>query len=257
MPSGSRFFATRPASSHADPLQRLFHRGFVHVREDDRDLEPAQEERRELGCHQAGADDADACDSPGRRLGNADTALGAALDEVEGVDGRLRLWPRQQLCQGVLLGAVALLERPLRRAGDQLEGPVRRRRGTVHRIVHARARTCARPPPRRRDRPAREAGSRTRSRRAGTRSTRRGTRPARAARPRSPASKACGPVSIRFCRSGCSTTNFTAVSAPTSRGTSCVPPQPGISPRKTSGQAKWRTPDEIVRKSQARRQRTK
>ena len=55
---------------------------------------------------------------------------------------------------------------------------------------------------------------------------------------------------MRFWRSGFSTMNFTAVSAPTSRGISCVPPQPGISPRKTSGQAKCRTPDEIVRKSQ-------
>src|SRR4051794_16452059 len=44
--------------------------------------------------------------------------------------------------------------------------------------------------------------------------------------------------------------NFTAVSAPTSRGTSCVPPQAGTMPRKHSGQAKWRTADEIVRASQ-------
>src|SRR6187397_2415432 len=42
----------------------------------------------------------------------------------------------------------------------------------------------------------------------------------------------------------------TASSAPTSWGTSCVPPHPGMSPRKTSGQAKWRTDDAIVRKSQ-------
>ena len=41
--------------------------------------------------------------------------------------------------------------------------------------------------------------------------------------------------------------NFTACSAPTSLGMSCVPPQPGMSPRKTSGQAKWRTDEEIVR----------
>ena len=75
------------------------------------------------------------------------------------------------------------------------------------------------------------------------RATRRGTRPARRARPRSPASNACGPVSIRFWRSGFSTMNFTACSAPTSCGTSCVPPQPGMRPRKTSGQAKWRTDD--------------
>ena len=62
-----------------------------------------------------------------------------------------------------------------------------------------------------------------------------------------PSSKASGPVSIRFWRIGFATTNLTAVSAPTRRGTSCVPPQAGTIPRKHSGHAKWRTAVEIVR----------
>ena len=49
------------------------------------------------------------------------------------------------------------------------------------------------------------------------------------------------PVSIRFCRSGFETITLTAASGPTSRGSSCVPPQAGKSPRKTSGNAKCRT----------------
>ncbi len=83
-----------------------------------------------------------------------------------------------------------------------------------------------------------------------TRATRRGTRPARAAGRRSPSSKALRPSSIRFWRIGFSTMNVTAVCGPTSRGTSCVPPQPGMIPRKHSGAAKWRTAVEIVRASQ-------
>ncbi len=58
------------------------------------------------------------------------------------------------------------------------------------------------------------------------------------------------PSSIRFWRIGFSTMNVTAVCGPTSRGTSCVPPQPGMIPRKHSGAAKWRTAVEIVRASQ-------
>ena len=49
---------------------------------------------------------------------------------------------------------------------------------------------------------------------------------------------------------GLATMNLTAVSAPTSRGTSCVPPQAGTIPRKHSGHAKCRTAVEIVRASQ-------
>src|SRR5438093_910340 len=44
--------------------------------------------------------------------------------------------------------------------------------------------------------------------------------------------------------------NSIAVSAPTRGGTSCVPPQPGTIPSRHAGQAKWRTPVEIVRASQ-------
>jgi hypothetical protein len=52
---------------------------------------------------------------------------------------------------------------------------------------------------------------------------------------------------MRFWRSGFSTMNFTAASAPISCGISHVPPQAGMIPRKTSGEAKWRTAVEIVR----------
>ena len=45
----------------------------------------------------------------------------------------------------------------------------------------------------------------------------------------------------RFCLSGLSTMSFTAALAPTRRGTSCVPPQAGKSPRNTSGKPTWRT----------------
>jgi hypothetical protein len=62
-----------------------------------------------------------------------------------------------------------------------------------------------------------------------------------------PSSITSAALSIRFWRRGFETMTFTAVSAPTSRGSSCVPPQAGKSPRKTSGNAKWRTALEIVR----------
>ena len=53
-----------------------------------------------------------------------------------------------------------------------------------------------------------------------------------------PSSNASGPVSILFWRIAFVTMNLTAVAGPTSRGTSWVPPQPGMIPRKHSGQAK-------------------
>ena len=57
---------------------------------------------------------------------HADTSLLTPLDEVEGVDRVLRLRRGQQAGDRVLLGAVALLERPLRRALDQVECDPRR-----------------------------------------------------------------------------------------------------------------------------------
>ena len=69
----------------------------VTSRSDDRDLEPPQEEQRELAGHQPGADDADLLDAARLGLGDPDAALRAALDEVEGVDRRLRLRRREQV----------------------------------------------------------------------------------------------------------------------------------------------------------------
>ena len=52
-----------------------------------------------------------------------------------------------------------------------------------------------------------------------------------------PSFAAFGAGSILFCASAFSTTTVTAGSMPIRFGSSCVPPQPGISPRKTSGNA--------------------
>ena len=67
MPSERRPFATSPSSSPRIGLDRLSARAGLDVGEHDRNLEPAEEERRELRRHQPGADDADALDPP--RLG--------------------------------------------------------------------------------------------------------------------------------------------------------------------------------------------
>ena len=243
-----------PAAAHElaelvrDPRDGLVDLLLGEVAQHDRNLEAAQEQQRELSRHQPGADDADLLHTAWLGVGHADTALRAALDEVEGVDGRLRLRAGKELGERVLLRAVALLERPRRRALDEVERAVRRGRRAVHLAVEARARLAAdlgdvgevgcRPPLARAllDLLEQEA-----------RATRPGTRPARRSASANPASNARRASSMRFWRSGFSTTNVTACSAPTSCGTSCVPPQPGMSPRKTSGQAKWRTEDAIVR----------
>src|SRR5439155_23944002 len=52
----------------ANRRERLVDASLVEVSEDDRNLEPAQEQGRELGRHQAGADDADLLDRAPRRL---------------------------------------------------------------------------------------------------------------------------------------------------------------------------------------------
>ncbi len=109
----------------------------VDVREHDRDLEAAEEQRRELGRHQPRADDADALDPPRRRLGEADRALDPPLDDVERVDRRLRLGAREELGERLGLRGVALRERPRGRALDQLERLVRRGRLAVDGVVDA------------------------------------------------------------------------------------------------------------------------
>ena len=118
-------------------------RAGVDVRDHDRHLEAAQEQRRELGGHQPGADDADLLDPPWLRLGDADALLDPPLDEVEGVHPGLRLRAGQEIGERVLLGGVALLDRPLGRAGDQVEGAVRGERDAVHGVVDGVARLGA------------------------------------------------------------------------------------------------------------------
>ena len=52
-----------------------------------------------------------------------------------------------------------------------------------------------------------------------------------------PSFAAFGPGVILFCASAFSTITVTAGSMPIRFGSSCVPPQPGTRPRKTSGKA--------------------
>ena len=134
---------TRSASSSWIQVIAVVDLLLREVAEHDRDLEAPEEEQRELAGHEAGADDADLLHAPRLGVGHPDTALRAALDEVEGVDGRLRLRAREEVGERVLLGAVALLERPGRSALDEVERAVRRRRRAVHLSVEARARLAA------------------------------------------------------------------------------------------------------------------
>ncbi len=122
-----------------NPRDRLVHLLLRQVAEDDRDLEPAEHEQRELPRHQPGADDADALHAARLGLGDPDSPLRAPLDEVERVDRGLRGGAGQELRERVLLGAVALFERPRRRAFDQVERAVRRGSRSVHLAVETRA----------------------------------------------------------------------------------------------------------------------
>ena len=62
-----------------------------------------------------------------------------------------------------------------------------------------------------------------------------------------PSSKACLALSMRFWFIAFSTMTVTALSAPTRLGSSWLPPQPGTSPRKTSGNATAAAPADRVR----------
>src|SRR5207342_2294392 len=105
----------------ADVRERGVDELVGEVTENEWNLEPLHEQRRELPRHQAAADDAHLLDRARLYFRHADTSLLAPLDEVEGVDRVLRLRRGQQVRDRVLLGAVALLERPLRGALDQVE----------------------------------------------------------------------------------------------------------------------------------------
>ena len=98
-----------------DPRDRLVDLLLREVAEHDRDLEPSQEEERELPRHEPRADDADPLHAPRLGVRHAHASLRAALHEVERVDGGLGLGPWEELRERVLLGAIALLERPGRR----------------------------------------------------------------------------------------------------------------------------------------------
>ena len=65
---GQSALPDEPRQLAADGLDGLLDAVGIDVRHDDRDLEPPEEERRELCRHQAGADDPQALDPPGLGL---------------------------------------------------------------------------------------------------------------------------------------------------------------------------------------------
>ena len=113
------------------------------VAHDDRRLEAAEEEQRQLTRHEPGADDADLPNPVRLRLRDSDAALCATLDEVECVHGRLCLWAGKELGKCVLLCPVAVFERPGRRPLDEVDSPVRRRSRAMNLAVEAGARLSA------------------------------------------------------------------------------------------------------------------
>ncbi len=108
------------------------------VADDDGHLESAEEEQRDLARHQPASDDPDPADVERRRVRPRRMTLRPLLDEVERVDGRLRLCSWQELADRLLLPAIAVLERPLLRALDEVECGVRRGRRAVNGVVDAR-----------------------------------------------------------------------------------------------------------------------
>ena len=129
------------ADLRADVGERLVDDLLLHVAQHGRHFEPAQEQRRDLPRHQPCADDADAVHLQRCRERARGMLLRSLLDEPEGIDRRLRLRPRQELADRLSFTRVALFDRPLLRALDQVERRVGRRRGAVHRVVDARARS--------------------------------------------------------------------------------------------------------------------
>ena len=119
----------------ADRLQRVVDDLLLEIAKHHGHAEPPEEKRRELRRHQPGAGDADLVHLA--RLGRRPTgsAARAALDEVERVQRRLRLGREEEVGESLLLGPVALLEAPARGAFDEVERSVRRRCGSVERVV--------------------------------------------------------------------------------------------------------------------------
>ena len=184
----------------ADRRERLVDARLLEVAQHDRHLEPAQEERRELRRHQAGADDADLLHAARLRVGQLGRPLRAPLDDGERVGGRLRL-------------RAARAARPSRppppRSPRRSTSPARRRSGRARRTARASRRaprrrrasaSCAatvssvRPVRRRRAR--RSTSSRANASDSSTNSTGSSRRSA------IPSSNASGAVSSLFWRSG-------------------------------------------------------
>jgi hypothetical protein len=90
----------------ADPFDAVVDLLLREVAQHDGDLQASEEEERELTGHEPGADQAHLLYPPRLRVGHSDPTLRAALDEVEGVHGRLRLGAWEELGQRVLLRSV-------------------------------------------------------------------------------------------------------------------------------------------------------
>ncbi|MGX1117076.1 hypothetical protein RKD37_002439 [Streptomyces ambofaciens] len=114
------------AHTLVDPL-------LVDVGQDDRHLQAAQEEQRELRGHQAGADHTHLGDRAGQRLvRGARGALAALLDQVEGVDAGAQFAAHDEVGEGQVLGVVTLLEVAVLGGGDDVQGAVGGRGRAVH-----------------------------------------------------------------------------------------------------------------------------
>lgn len=106
----------------------LVHALLVEVGHEDRHLERADEEHRQLAGHEAGADDADLADRAGERLvGGAGRSLRALLHEVEGVQPGAQLVTHEQVGQGLVLGGEGGIALGGARGLDELDGAVGRR----------------------------------------------------------------------------------------------------------------------------------
>ncbi len=93
----------------ADTLVDAF---LVDVGQDDRHLELADEEQRELAGHEAGADDADAADLTSERaVGCSGGTLGALVHQIEGVQTRAEFVRQEEVGKSLVLGREALVER--------------------------------------------------------------------------------------------------------------------------------------------------
>ena len=120
--------------------ERLVDARLLEIAQHDRHLEPPQEQCRELRRHQAGADDADLLHRARLCIGKVRRLLRAPLDDGERIRRGPRLRADEQLGHRTLLRCVALRERPVLRARDQVQRDIRRTCRAVHGVVDARPR---------------------------------------------------------------------------------------------------------------------